>query len=120
MRAEVLSHLIAHQTIDSMAQLSSHRCYPQWADYKPLITNPIDNKRYIHNRLLPHELQKTMLQCYSFDANSTIYWLIDKEPPIVAQSGEKIYHYLSPAQHSLTCVDEGARAKQLSVFIEEH
>ncbi|SFV50363.1 Multimodular transpeptidase-transglycosylase [hydrothermal vent metagenome] len=119
MRGEVLSYLIQNRTIDSIAQLSKHHCYERWREYKPLITNPIHNKIYTHNRLLPNELKKTMLQCYSFDSNSTIYWLIDKEPPIVSKSGEKIYRYLTPNKHTITCLDEGAKIQSVVVEMKE-
>jgi penicillin-binding protein 1C len=119
MRGEVLSYLIENQTIDSIAQLSKHHCYHRWREYKPLITNPIHNKVYTHNILLPDELKKTMLQCYSFDSNSTIYWLIDRDPPIVSKSGERIYLYLSPQKHTISCLDEGAKIQSISVLMEE-
>ncbi len=119
LRAEVLSYLIESQKIDSIAQLSKHHCYDKWTKYKPLITNPIHNRSYTHNRLLPNELKKTMLQCYSFDSNSTIYWLIDKDPPIVSKSGERIYRYLSPKKHTISCLDEGAKIQTISVWMDE-
>jgi penicillin-binding protein 1C len=119
MRGEVLSYLIENQKIDSIAQLSKHHCYNKWIEYKPLITNPIHNKTYTRNRLLPNELKKTMLQCYSFDSNSTIYWLIDKEPPIVSKSGKRLYRYLSPDKHTISCLDEGSKIQSLSVWMKE-
>ena len=119
MRGEVLSYLIEHQTINSIAELSSHPCYEQWKRYKPLITSPVHNKTYLHNRLLPNELKKTLLQCYSFEANSTIYWLIDKEKPIIASSGERIYRYLSPDPHQISCLDEGAKMQTISIENQE-
>jgi penicillin-binding protein 1C len=119
MRGEVLSYLIKNRTIESISQLSKHRCYDKWIAYKPLITNPIDEKIYIHNRLLPPELKKTMLQCYSFESNSTIYWLIDKEPPIVSKSGEKIYRYLTPTKHSISCLDEGSKIRSITIDKKE-
>ena len=119
MHAEVLSYLISNKTIDSFAQLSSHHCYNEWREYKPLITNPIHNKVYIHNKLLPNELKKTALQCYSFEANSTIYWLIDKESPIISLSGKKIYRYLSPKKHTISCLDEGAKIQSITIHNEE-
>jgi penicillin-binding protein 1C len=119
MRGEVLSYLIETKKIESIAQLSNHHCYNEWRKYKPLITNPIHNKTYTQNRLLPNELKKTMLQCYSFDKNSTIYWLIDKNTPIVSKSGERIYYYLSPQKHIISCLDEGAKIQTISVSMEE-
>jgi len=119
MRAEVLSYLIKNQTIDSIKTLSTHRCYKEWTSYKPLITSPINNKIYTFNKYLPNELKKTALQCYSFDANSTIYWLIDNQTPIVSQSGEKIYRYLSPTKHTISCLDEGAKIRSVTIVNQE-
>ncbi len=119
MRAEVLSYLIDSREIKSIKELSKHKCYSEWIGYKPLITNPINNKTYIYNRLLPNELKKTMLQCYSFEANSTIYWLIDNNPPIVAKSGDKIYRYLTPKKHTISCLDEGAKMRTVTIYNKE-
>jgi len=119
MRAEVLSYLIKNKTIESIKTLSTHRCYKEWSSYKPLITSPTNNKTYIFNKFLPPELKKTALQCYSFEANQTIYWLIDNNPPIISKSGQKIYRYLSPTRHSISCLDEGAKIRSISIVNEE-
>ncbi len=119
MRAEVLSYLIKNQTIEHFSDLSSHTCYKTWKSYKPLITNPVHDKTYTHNRMLPKELKKTMLQCYSFEENQTIYWLIDNEEPIVGVSSQPFYHYLSPTKHNISCLDEGAKMQSIEVFLEE-
>ncbi len=119
MRAEVLSYLIEQQSINSITELSAHPCYKQWKSYKPLITSPVHNKTYINNRLLPNRLKKTLLQCYSFEANSTIYWLIDKEKPIIALSGERVYRYLSPNPHQISCLDKGAKMQTITIENQE-
>ena len=119
MRAEVLSYLLNQQTINSIEELSKHRCYQEWKNYKPLITNPINNKIYIHNKLLPYEMKKMKLNCYSFEQNSTIYWLIDNETPIIGTSGVPIYKYLSPKKHNISCLDEGAKLKSITIVNEE-
>jgi len=119
LRAEILTYLIDQQTIHSIRDLQTHRCYAQWQSYPPLITNPIHNQTYIHNRQLPQSLNKTMLQCYAFETNSTIYWLIDQHPPILSQSGRKIYRYLSAGQHTLSCIDEGAKRQNITINIKE-
>jgi hypothetical protein len=59
------------------------------------------------------------LQCYSFEANSTIYWLVDNNSPIVSKSGEKIYLYLTPQQHTISCLDEGAKIRTISIVNKE-
>jgi len=119
MRAEVLAYLIKHQIITSINELSKHTCYNRWKSYKPLITNPVHDKTYIHNMLLPNELKKTMLKCYSFEQNSTIYWLIDNEEPIIGKSGKAIYRYLTPQKHKISCLDEGAKMQSITVLNEE-
>ena len=119
MRAEVLSYLQKVNKLESITALKEHPCYPKWRDYKPLITSPIDKETYTHNQLLPKEFKKTKLECYSFEQNSTIYWLIDHEAPIKGISGEPLYRYLSPNIHNISCIDEGAKVKRIRVFNEE-
>ena len=119
MRAEVLSYLLEQQQITSIEKLKNHRCYVEWKNYKPLITNPIHGKTYIHNKLLPEVLKKSMLLCYSFEQNSTLYWLIDNESPIKGVSGEPTYTYLSPQKHSISCLDEGAKIRTIQLYNEE-
>lgn len=119
MRAEVLQYLMNHQVIHSIADLAAHPCYAEWQSYKPLITSPVHDQTYIHNRLLPEEMKKTLLQCYSFENNSTVYWLIDNNPPIVSNSGQKLYRYLAPGKHTLSCLDEGAKLLTIKIESEE-
>ena len=119
MRAEVLSYLIYNKKIKSFSELTTHRCYKEWKSYKPLITNPIHNKTYVHNRMLPSQLKKTMLRCYSFEDNQTIYWLIDNNEPIIGKSSLPLYQYLSPKKHTISCLDEGAKMQTIEIFLEE-
>jgi len=119
MRAEVLSYLQKQGTIASIDALKSHPCYKEWKAYKPLITSPVHDKTYSYNRLLPKAFKKTKLECFSFEENSRIYWLIDNNKPIVGISGKAIYHYLSPKKHQISCLDEGAKMRSLEVTIEE-
>ena len=119
MRAEVLSYLQKQGVIDSIAELKSHPCYNEWKSYKPLITSPIHDKTYTYNRLLPNEFKKTKLECYSFEENQTVYWLIDNSEPIVSISGKAIYRYLEPKRHTVRCLDEGAKVRSIAIFTEE-
>ncbi len=119
LRAEVLTYLIQHQRIHSIADLKNHPCYSQWQSYRPKITAPIDQKRYIFNHQLPSTFKKIPLECYSFEPNSTIYWMIDNQAPFSAQSGQKIYRYLPPSQHTIRCIDEGAKSQVISIITEE-
>ncbi len=119
MRAEVLSYLQKQGVIHSIAELKSHHCYKEWKSYKPLITSPIHDKTYSYNRMLPSEFKKSKLECYSFEENQTIYWLIDNSEPIVGTSGKAIYHYLEPNRHTISCLDEGAKVRSIVVYTEE-
>ena len=119
MRAEVLSYLIQNGKIKNFKELKTHHCYKEWKSYKPLITNPLHKKKYIHNQLLPNELKKTMLKCYSFEENSTIYWLIDNNEPIIGESSVPLYTYLSPTKHKISCLDEGAKIQSIEVYLDE-
>ena len=119
MRAEVLSYLKKQRIINSIVDLKKHKCYKEWKSYKPLITSPINEQTYTHNKQLPKELKKTKLECYSFEENSTIYWLIDNNKPLIGKSGEAFYHYLSPQKHNISCLDEGAKIRNIEIFNEE-
>jgi len=119
MRAEVLSYLQQQSVIHSIADLKEHKCYHEWKNYKPLISSPIDKQTYTHNKLLPETLKKTKLECYSFEENRTVYWLIDNNPPLVGTSGKALYHYLNPKKHNISCLDEGAKLKNIEIFNEE-
>ncbi len=119
MRAEVLSYLLENQKIESFSTLAKHQCYGEWKSYKPLITNPIHDKHYAHNQMLPNEFKKTMMQCYSFEENSTIYWLIDHNEPVVGKSSVPFYKYLTPKNHTISCLDEGAKIQSVEVYLEE-
>jgi penicillin-binding protein 1C len=119
MRAEVLSYLQKQGSIASIEELKNHTCYQEWKSYKPLITSPVHEKTYSYNALLPQEFKKTKLECYSFEQNSTIYWLIDKQEPVQGISGQSIYKYLSPTVHNISCIDEGAKVSKVSIFNKE-
>ncbi|MCK5855765.1 MAG: penicillin-binding protein 1C [Sulfurovaceae bacterium] len=119
MRAEVLSYLLQSKKIESFSKLSTHHCYKEWKSYKPLITNPVHHKTYAHNQMLPQEFKKTMMQCYSFEDNTTIYWLIDNDEPVVGESSVPFYKYLTPQKHTISCLDEGAKMQNIEVYLEE-
>ncbi|HHS92244.1 MAG TPA: hypothetical protein ENK82_02775, partial [Campylobacterales bacterium] len=119
LRAEVLSYLQQQGTLSSINALKSHPCYEKWTQYKPLITSPTHNTTYTYNQFLPQEMKKSKLECFSFNENPKIYWLINNETPIIWKSGEPLYHYLAPGQHSISCLDEGAKVRKIDVRIEE-
>ncbi len=119
LRPEVLNKMIKSNTIISMQSLKNNRCYDTWRAYKPTITTPIDKQKYIQNRLLPEYLKKISLECYSYETNNTIYWLIDNKEPIRASSGEKRYIYLNKGKHQIRCLDQGAKMRSIEVEMEE-
>jgi len=59
------------------------------------------------------------LECYSFEEQSKIYWLIDNQAPIEAESGKAIYRYLTEGSHDISCIDEGAKVRRVRIFREE-
>ncbi|HHS92916.1 MAG TPA: hypothetical protein ENK82_06175 [Campylobacterales bacterium] len=59
------------------------------------------------------------MECFSFNESPKIYWLIDNTMQIIWKSGEPQYHYLAPGQHSISCLDEGAKVRKIDVRIEE-
>jgi len=119
MRAEVLATLQGRGVIKNIKELSSHRCYPLWQKYTPLITTPLHNTTQIHNKLLPQEFKKTKLQCYSFEANSSIIWMISNQEPIRGVSGQPLYHYLDRGKYKIECLDQGAKIGTVVVEIDE-
>ncbi len=120
LRAEVLSKMMQNGTIKSMNNLSNHRCYKKWKSYKPLITSPIDNSKYIHNKFLPNEYKKIKFECYSFESNSTIYWFIDNNKIIKSHSAKPIYLYLKEGRHNISCLDQASKIKSIIIdSIEE-
>ncbi|MEA1952976.1 MAG: penicillin-binding protein 1C [Campylobacterota bacterium] len=119
LRAEVLVKMIDHHTISSMEALKQHVCYQTWKSYKPLISNPINRQKYTQNRLLPQYLKKMSLQCYSFENNTTVHWLIDDEKPFIGKSGEKHYRYFTPGMHQIRCLDQGAKMQSIKIEVEE-
>jgi penicillin-binding protein 1C len=119
LRAEVLAKLMKSSVVHSMKDLSQHRCYEEWKAYKPLITSPIPNGRYIHSKALPKELKKMKFQCYSFDTNNSIYWLIDNNPPIKAQSKTTLYRYMEEGRHTVRCLDQRSKMQSIKMSIEE-
>ena len=119
MRAEVLATLQGRGVIKNIKELSSHRCYPLWQKYTPLITTPLHNTTQIYNRLLPQEFKKTKLQCYSFEANSSIIWMISNQEPIRGVSGQPLYHYLDRGKYKIECLDQGAKIGTVVVEIDE-
>ena len=119
LRAEVLAKMMESGYIESMQDLEVHQCYAQWSEYKPLITSPIPNGRYIHHKALPQELKKMKFNCYSFDTNSTIYWLIDDNPPLQAKSKESLYRYLDEGKHRVRCLDQRSKMQSIDIWLEE-
>ncbi len=119
LRAEVLVKMLEEGMVNSMSALQNHTCYKEWKQYNPLISNPVDKQTYLQNRLLPQYLKKISLQCFSFEDNATIYWLIDNESPFRSISGEKYYRYFSQGRHQINCLDQGAKMRSVTIEVEE-
>jgi len=118
LRAEILAKILEDKAI-SFENLKLHRCYERWKNYNPLIANPIDKERYIQNKLLPKAFKKTPLQCYAFENNATIYWLIDNKEAFKSISAKKTYYYLGEGKHIIRCLDQGAKMSRIEVEMEE-
>lgn len=119
MRATLLSTTLKHRELSSLKSLESHPCYPIWQHYKPLISAPINHQIYTQNGQLPPSLKKVAFECYTYESNSTLYWLIDQQAPIKGVSGERYYHYLSEGKHQIGCLDCGAKIRWIEVEMEE-
>ncbi|MBN2825841.1 MAG: penicillin-binding protein 1C [Campylobacterales bacterium] len=119
LRAEVLAKMMESGVIDSMEELKHHECYEEWSRYKPLIASPIPNGRYIHHKALPQELKKMKFECYSFETNTTIYWLINNRPPIQSSSKSALFEYLGEGRHTVRCLDQGSKMQTIEVWMEE-
>jgi len=119
LRPEVLAKMMESGTISSMEELQRHGCYKEWSTYKPLIASPIPNAHYIHHKALPNELKKMKFECYSFDTNTTIYWLIDNHPPLQATSKTPLFEYLSEGRHTIRCLDQRSKMQTIEVLVEE-
>lgn len=118
-RGEILAKMLKSGLISSINQLKDNICFNKWKNYKPLITSPINRAKYSNNRLLPKELKKIKLECYSFETNSTIYWLIDNQLPIKATSKTPLYRYLEEGKHYIRCLDSGAKMSRVSIDLKE-
>ncbi len=119
MRAEVLATLLDKGYIKETKELSSHSCYPLWKSYNPLITSPLNGTKQIQNKLLPKEFKKTKLECYSFETNSSIIWMINNQVPIRGVSSQAIYRYLEKGKYKIECLDQGAKIGSITLEIDE-
>ncbi len=119
LRAEVLAQLFGNGTIMKMGELSASSCYGEWKGYKPRITSPVGELTYTQNALLPEEMKKLKLQCYSFDENESIVWMVDDEAPFDGRSSIPIYRYFGVGRHRVSCLDRGAKMDSVSFETEE-
>ena len=115
----VLLRLIKQKRIKSINDLKGNLCFSSWKSYKPVIEGLSNNKTYIKNRLLPKELKKIALRCYSFDENSTIFWLINDKEPIKWVSGKALFIYLPPDEYTIRCIDMQSREAKVEFKLEE-
>ena len=108
-RPEIIAFLIKSRQITSLDELQTNRCYPTWKAYNPIITTPANKATITQNHLLPKELNKLKFNCYSFEQNQTIYWLIDTQKQIKTTSGKPLYLYLPEGKHEIGCLDQSAK-----------
>ena len=116
---QILTRLIKKGEISNFYDLKNHRCFQFWREYKPLIEGLGDGKTYIKNRLLPQSMRLTPLKCYSFDRNSTVFWFIDDEQPVTAESGEEIFRYIPAGRHTIRCLDTKSKERKIEIEIKE-
>jgi membrane carboxypeptidase/penicillin-binding protein PbpC len=115
----LLIRLIEQGEIESLQSLKKHPCFKEWSSYKPLIEGLSNGKTYIKNRLLPKEMKKIALKCYSFDTNSTIFWLINDKEPIKWVSKKPLFIYLPPDDYTIRCIDMQSREAKVKFKLEE-
>jgi len=119
LRAEVLNYLFSTKQISSFESLSGHKCYSEWKKYPPSISSPVSNQTYTYNKYLAEEFKKTKFECFAYDTNRTVYWLIDDKPMIKANSSEPLYLYLPPSPHRVRCMDSNFKIKSVDFTTNE-
>ncbi len=112
LRAEVFAFMLDEEMIASSKALSSHRCYPQWRAYKPLLVSPYDGAEFIFDTQGDSNTTALMLRCYTFKANQSIYWLVDDKNIFEGKSAEDVYLSLEAGIHRIGCLDSASSFTQ--------
>ena len=118
LRAEVLAYLIESGEIDSISSLKGDRCYEEWSSYPPLLAMPYDGSEFVLNKMLPGEMRKLPLLCYSYRAESQIRWIIDREIT-EGESGRMKFVALPAGRHEIGCVDAKASLSSAKINLKE-
>ena len=119
LRPETIVYLLKAKRIDSLEDLKNLSCYQKYKNYKPFIAFPQNGSILTQNRDLPLSFKKIKLQCYSFDNNKTIFWLIDNHPPKKAQSGKIYFKYLPQGSHKIGCLDTKSNLTIHKIILKE-
>ena len=118
MRAEVLAYLVENGEIGPISSLSGNRCYEEWKNYPPLLATPYDGSELIMDKMLPDEMKKMPLLCYSYQAESKIHWIIDREI-VEGESGRMKFVNLGAGRHEIGCVDAKASLASVNITLKE-
>ena len=118
LRAEVLNHLIDTGRLTAISDLATHRCYDVWRRYPPLMTAPAPDARITFDTSLPPSFKQVPLQCYTYQSDRNVTWLIDSET-MTSRSGEVVYTTLAPGKHTVSCVDAAAQLRETEVVVRE-
>lgn len=109
LRAEVLAYLVEAGRIEGLNDLRFHECYAELAALKPHIAAPHDGALFAVDGRRQQRFGKIQLQCYSFQPDPTIYWLVDAHPPRAARSGQPLLLPLDEGAHRIACLDSSSQ-----------
>ncbi len=100
LRGEVLAYLFDEKKINSIKDLSSHRCYEKWTKKKPVLVYPYDGAE-----IFMEKGSKIMLKCYTFKDDEKVYFKIDNSEFMEAKSGQELFIGLDSGFHDISCFD---------------
>ncbi len=118
LRAEVLAFLIESREIDSIVSLSDNRCYAEWKAYPPLLASLYEGSEVTFNGVLPDEMKKMPLLCYSYQADPQIHWIIDQKI-VKGESGKMKFITLPTGTHEIGCVDAASSLSTVNITLKE-
>lgn len=119
LRAEVLAYLVEAGRLEGPDDLRFHPCYAELAARKPHIAAPHDGALFAVDGTRNQRFGKIQFQCYSFQPDSTIYWLVDAQAPRAARSGQSLLLPLGEGTHRIACLDSGSQITWSRVHIQE-
>ena len=119
LRAEIFAFMLDERIISSSKELSSHRCYPQWSAYKPLLVSPYNGAEFTFDTQGDENSTKLMLKCYTFKENQTVYWVVDDQNMFEGKSAENFYISLTKGVHHIGCLDSASSFTQNVITLKE-